>query len=102
MLVTRGRRHARHDRQGREAPGGVQPAAGRGLPAASATRTALLRAEDFNDDRKDAGEIGAGHSVTALYEIVPAGVGCPLPGVDPLKYQEPATAIRGGAAAASC
>ena len=34
----------------------------------------LLRNEDFNDDKKDAGEIGAGHTVTALYEIVPAGV----------------------------
>ena len=33
----------------------------------------LLQAEDFNDDRKDAGEMGAGHSVTALYEIVPVG-----------------------------
>ena len=32
----------------------------------------LLQAEDFNDDRKDAGEVGAGHSVTALYEVVPA------------------------------
>ena len=45
-----------------------------------------LRAEDFNDDRKDAGEIGAGHSVTALYEIVPAGSDA-KPAVDPLKYQ---------------
>jgi Ca-activated chloride channel homolog len=45
-----------------------------------------LRAEDFNDDRKDAGEIGAGHSVTALYEIVPAGAGAKS-AVDPLKYQ---------------
>jgi Ca-activated chloride channel family protein len=55
----------------------------------------LLRNEDFNDDRKDAGEIGAGHTVTALYEIVPAGVGIDVPGVDPLKYQrapEPAGA----------
>ena len=34
----------------------------------------LLRHEDFNDDKKDAGEIGSGHSVTALYEIVPVGV----------------------------
>ena len=34
----------------------------------------MLRNEDFNDDNKDAGEIGAGHSVTALYEIVPVGV----------------------------
>jgi Ca-activated chloride channel homolog len=49
----------------------------------------MLRNEDFNDDKKDAGEIGAGHSVTALYEIVPAGVPFPSPGVDPLKYQTP-------------
>ncbi len=47
----------------------------------------LLNREDFNDDKKDAGEIGAGHSVTALYEIVPAGVTLDMPGVDPLKYQ---------------
>jgi Ca-activated chloride channel family protein len=50
----------------------------------------LLAKEDFNDDTKDAGEIGAGHAVTALYEIVPAGQ--PLPNdrtVDPLKYQTP-------------
>ena len=33
----------------------------------------LLRNEDFNDDKKDAGDIGAGHTVTALYEIVPPG-----------------------------
>lgn len=50
----------------------------------------LLRAEDFNDDRKDAGEIGAGHTVTALYEIVPAGKPVESPAVDPLKYQRPA------------
>lgn len=48
----------------------------------------LLGAEEFNDDRKDAGEIGAGHSVTALYEIVPAGAAARLPKVDPLKYQQ--------------
>jgi Ca-activated chloride channel family protein len=48
----------------------------------------VLAAEDFNDDRKDAGEIGAGHTVTALYEVVPVGVELPLPGVDPLKYQK--------------
>jgi len=47
----------------------------------------ILAAEDFNDDRKDAGEIGAGHTVTALYEIVPAGVEIDVPAVDPLKYQ---------------
>ncbi len=34
----------------------------------------MLAARDFNDDAKDAGEIGAGHTVTALYEVVPAGV----------------------------
>ena len=45
-----------------------------------------LAAQDFNDDRKDAGEIGAGHTVTALYEIVPVGLEG-LPGVDALKYQ---------------
>jgi Ca-activated chloride channel family protein len=48
----------------------------------------LLRKEDFNDDRKDAGEIGAGHSVTALYEIVPVGAKW-SESVDPLKYQRP-------------
>ncbi|MGV3531172.1 MAG: vWA domain-containing protein, partial [Chthoniobacteraceae bacterium] len=47
----------------------------------------LLAKEDFNDDKKDAGEIGAGHTVTALYQIVPAGVAIESPGVDPLKYQ---------------
>ncbi|UCE60967.1 MAG: von Willebrand factor type A domain-containing protein [Phycisphaerales bacterium] len=47
----------------------------------------ILAAEDFNDDTKDAGEIGAGHTVTALYEIVPAGEPVDRPAVDPLKYQ---------------
>jgi Ca-activated chloride channel family protein len=49
----------------------------------------LLADRDFNDDTKDAGEMGAGHSVTALYEIVPAGaLGDDDDGaVDPLKYQ---------------
>lgn len=49
----------------------------------------VLAKEDFNDDKKDAGEIGAGHSVTALYEIVPAGkeVDAIAPPVDSLKYQ---------------
>ncbi|MES2706118.1 MAG: von Willebrand factor type A domain-containing protein [Verrucomicrobiota bacterium] len=53
-----------------------------------------LADRDFNDDTKDAGEIGAGHSVTALYEIIPAGTGAPVsrPGTDPLKYQTPAVA----------
>jgi len=48
-----------------------------------------LEDRDFNDDEKDAGEIGAGHDVTALYEIVPVGVDFDS-GVDPLKYQKPA------------
>jgi Ca-activated chloride channel homolog len=47
----------------------------------------VLRNEDFKDDKKDAGEIGSGHSVTALYEIVPAGVDVDAPDVGPLKYQ---------------
>lgn len=47
----------------------------------------MLAAKDFNDDKKDAGEIGAGHSVTALYEIVPVGADIGGPSVDPLKYQ---------------
>jgi Ca-activated chloride channel family protein len=51
----------------------------------------MLAKEDFNDDKKDAGEIGAGHTVTALYEIVPAGQPVTLPGTDPLKYQTPTT-----------
>ena len=49
----------------------------------------LLNTEDFKDDAKDAGDIGSGHTVTALYEIVPFGVKIDLPGVDPLKYQTP-------------
>lgn len=55
-----------------------------------------LRDEEFNDDEKDAGDLGAGHSVTALYEVIPAGSDEPLPGVDPLKYQQ--TTVRPDAA----
>jgi len=47
----------------------------------------LLNREDFNNDKKDAGDIGAGHSVTALYEIVPIGVNVETADVDPLRYQ---------------
>jgi Ca-activated chloride channel family protein len=47
----------------------------------------VLAHQDFNDDKKDAGEIGAGHTVTALYEVVPPGVPLSVPSVDPLKYQ---------------
>src|SRR5436190_482112 len=54
----------------------------------------MLRKEDFNNDKVDAGEIGAGHTVTALYEVVPAGAGATdpvasVPPVDSLKYQSP-------------
>ena len=48
----------------------------------------VLGDQDFNDDRKDAGEIGAGHTVTALYEIVPTGARTRIPGTDPLRYQK--------------
>ncbi len=48
----------------------------------------MLAAEDFNDDKKDAGELGAGHTVTALYEVVPVGVDFDTSSVDALKYQE--------------
>ena len=47
-----------------------------------------LQSRDFNDDAKDAGELGSGHTVTALYEIVPPGEAIGEPGVDPLKYQQ--------------
>jgi Ca-activated chloride channel homolog len=48
----------------------------------------LLRDEDFNDDKKDAGELGSGHTVTALYEIIPVGVESEFSKVDDLKYQK--------------
>jgi Ca-activated chloride channel family protein len=47
----------------------------------------MLRKEDFDDDTKDAGEIGAGHSVTALYEVVPRASGRDEPAAEPLRYQ---------------
>lgn len=48
----------------------------------------MLKKEDFNDDKKDAGELGSGHTVTALYEIIPFGVKSRfLKDVDKLKYQ---------------
>jgi Ca-activated chloride channel family protein len=48
----------------------------------------MLRAEDFNDDKKDAGELGAGHTVTALYEIIPTGIQSEFSNIDELKYQK--------------
>jgi len=49
-----------------------------------------LATEDFHNDKMDAGEIGAGHTVTALYEVVPVGTPLPETGgkVDDLKYQK--------------
>ncbi len=49
-----------------------------------------LENQDFNDDKKDAGDLGAGHTVTALYEIVPADSKEEIPSVDSLKYQQSA------------
>jgi Ca-activated chloride channel family protein len=53
----------------------------------------LLAAEDFNDDAKDAGDMGAGHTVTALYESVPAGIESDVEvrGTDSLRYVRPST-----------
>ena len=46
-----------------------------------------LNDEDFNDDKKDAGELGSGHTVTAMYEIIPVGA-AGAGSIDPLKYQQ--------------
>lgn len=51
----------------------------------------VMESRDFNDDRKDAGDMGAGHSVTALYEIVPAGSPEVTASIDPLIYQQSQT-----------
>jgi Ca-activated chloride channel family protein len=58
----------------------------------------LLAAEDFQDNTKDAGELGAGHSVTALYEIIPVGVRSPVEirGLDSLRYQAPTSRTSAG------
>ena len=57
--------------------------------------TRRLKRADFNNDRVDAGEIGAGHTVTAIYEITPAGSAGGM--IDALRYQRPAAAARGAA-----
>ena len=50
----------------------------------------MLAKEDFNNDKKDAGELGSGHTVTALYEIIPAGIrSTEFDSVDALKYRHP-------------
>jgi Ca-activated chloride channel family protein len=48
----------------------------------------MLKSEDFNNDKKDAGELGSGHTVTALYEIIPVGVESEFYKIDELKYQQ--------------
>jgi Ca-activated chloride channel family protein len=48
----------------------------------------ILRPEEFNDDQKDAGDLGAGHQVTAIYELMPAGSGENSGSVDKLRYQQ--------------
>jgi len=48
----------------------------------------MLKNEDFNNDKKDAGELGSGHTVTALYEIIPEGVDSEFYKIDELKYQK--------------
>jgi Ca-activated chloride channel family protein len=55
-----------------------------------------LAAQDFKDDRKDAGELGSGHTVTGLYEVVPVGVPTPGGAVDPLKFQRPVATTPSG------
>lgn len=49
----------------------------------------LLKSQEFNDDKIGGGAMGAGHTVTAFYEVVPFGKKINVPGVDPLKYQQP-------------
>jgi Ca-activated chloride channel homolog len=56
-----------------------------------------LEARDFNDDRKDAGELGAGHRVTALYELVPPGRESGVAAVDPSRYRGAAPNLAGHA-----
>jgi Ca-activated chloride channel family protein len=56
-----------------------------------------LAARDFNDDGKDAGELGAGHSVTALYELVPPGVPIDTGSIDALRYQSLPRVLDGSA-----
>lgn len=54
----------------------------------------MLAKEDFNDDKKDAGELGSGHTVTALYEVIPVGVKSSfLEKVDKLRYQKDKSSV---------
>ncbi|QEL15302.1 vWA domain-containing protein [Limnoglobus roseus] len=53
----------------------------------------LLNNEDFKNDKKDAGDMGSGHTVTALYEIVPVGVPVDVPTTEPSKYAAPSQSV---------
>ncbi len=55
-----------------------------------------LNNEDFNNDRKDAGDLGSGHTVTALYELIPVGVKSSFYSIDDLKYQPARSAPASG------
>ena len=58
----------------------------------------VMAAEDFNDDKKDAGELGSGHTVTALYEVIPVGVKDEYTKtIDDLKYQSNNRTVQGPA-----
>lgn len=54
-----------------------------------------LNDEDFNNDKKDAGDLGSGHTVTALYEIIPTGIKSSFYNIDNLKYQEKTASVKG-------
>jgi Ca-activated chloride channel homolog len=54
----------------------------------------LLKAEDFKNDKKDAGDMGSGQAVTALYEVIPTGESIDGGSVDALKYQRDAKPLR--------
>jgi hypothetical protein len=56
----------------------------------------VLASQDFNDDKKDAGDIGAGHTVTAMYEVVPAGAPPKSEFGDALRYRKTVVAQDGG------
>ncbi|MEZ4774356.1 MAG: von Willebrand factor type A domain-containing protein [Bacteroidia bacterium] len=58
----------------------------------------MLNTEDFKDDKKDAGEMGAGHTVTAIYEVIPVGVKSSfIKEIDPLKYQSSSAVVASSA-----
>ena len=75
-----------HRGQGRQAAGGIQSRPGAAYRLIG-YENRILKNEDFRNDAKDAGDMGSGHTVTALYEIVPPGVPIQLADAGDLKYQ---------------